>query len=159
MRVMRAILLLVLSAQAVYAQVNRRMDRLAYNHPDLTVDLAVGLGSWPLPMDYNDDGLLDLVVACADVPYDGIFLFENTGRIDKKTKMPVFSRAKKLSEARKYLRSDYRLDRAPNIRVSNINGQTIVLTPGKEYPDFKKNHLRKSEDTDCRKKFSWIGNP
>ena len=38
------------------------LERVKFNHPGLTVDLAVGLWAWPLPMDYDGDGDLDLVV-------------------------------------------------------------------------------------------------
>ena len=33
-----------------------------YNNPDLVVDLGVGLWALPLPMDYDGDGITDLVV-------------------------------------------------------------------------------------------------
>jgi len=56
------------------------MTRLAYNNPGLLVDLGVGLWAWPLPMDFNGDGLMDLVVACTDKPSNGIYVFINTGR-------------------------------------------------------------------------------
>ena len=39
------------------------LPRLAHNDPGLLVDLGVGLWAWPLPMDYNGDGLMDLVYA------------------------------------------------------------------------------------------------
>ena len=41
----------------------RRPRRIRYQNSDLRVDLGVGLWGWPLPMDYNGDGLMDLVVA------------------------------------------------------------------------------------------------
>lgn len=42
------------------------MPRLAHNTPGQLADLGVGLWAWPLPMDYNKDGLMDLVVVCTD---------------------------------------------------------------------------------------------
>lgn len=67
----------------------QQLQRLTYNNPGLVVDLAVGLRGWPLPMDYNGNGIPDLVIVSCDIPYDGVYLFENTGRIDKETDMPV----------------------------------------------------------------------
>ncbi|MBW7893707.1 MAG: VCBS repeat-containing protein [Opitutaceae bacterium] len=69
------------------------MRRLPYHHPGLTVDLGVGLWAWPLPMDYNGDGLMDLVVVCTDKPYNGTWFFENSGVVDPQTKLPVFKPA------------------------------------------------------------------
>ena len=55
------------------------LPRLAYNNPGALADLGVGLWAWPLPMDYNGDGLMDLVVVCTDKPYNGTWFFENSG--------------------------------------------------------------------------------
>jgi hypothetical protein len=52
------------------------LERLKYNHPGLTVDLGVGLWAFPLPMDLNGDGVLDLAVSCPDKPYNGTYFFE-----------------------------------------------------------------------------------
>jgi hypothetical protein len=55
------------------------LERIRYNHSGLVVDLGVGLWAWPMPMDWDGDGDLDLVVSCPDVPFNGIYLFENPG--------------------------------------------------------------------------------
>jgi hypothetical protein len=89
-----------------------------YNHPGLAVDLGVGLWAWPLPMDWDGDGDLDLVVSCPDVPFNGVYLFENPGG---DAKMPVFKAPVRLGEALK------------NVRLSHVNGRPIVLTPGTEW--------------------------
>ncbi len=61
--------------------------RLRYQSPGLSVDLDVGLWAHPLPMDFDEDGDNDLLVACWDVPYNGLYFFENrTGDV----KYPVF---------------------------------------------------------------------
>lgn len=122
-----------------------QLERIPYNNPGLTVDLAVGLRGWPLMMDYTGNGAVDLVVVCSDVPYDGIYLFERTDRLDEKTGLPIFSAARRLGEARAYLRPDPRLDRAANVRLSTVNGEPMVLTPGKRYPDFKNTGFQKPE--------------
>jgi hypothetical protein len=57
----------------------QNVERIKFNNPDLAVDLAVGLLAFPVPVDFDKDGDLDLVVSCPDVPYNGTYLFENTG--------------------------------------------------------------------------------
>lgn len=101
------------------------MTKLAYHNPGLLTDLGVGLWAWPLPMDYNDDGLMDLVVVCTDKPSNGIYVFLNTGEVDPATKLPVFSPGKKVGPA----------DRSP--QISYINGRPVVTTAGKVHPDFR----------------------
>ena len=49
---------------------SHRAQRLKYHNPDLLVDLGVGLWGWPLPMDYNGDGMMDLIVAGSGTPYN-----------------------------------------------------------------------------------------
>lgn len=105
------------------------LPRLQYNNPDLVVDLGVGLWAWPLPMDYDEDGDLDLVVACPDVPYRGIYFFENT---EGDVEMPVFKPGVKLGPS------------ARNLQLSQVNGTDIVMGPGTVYEDFRKNGLEKA---------------
>ena len=63
------------------------LQRLQYNHPNLVVDLGVGLWAWPMPMDFDKDGDFDLVVVCPDKPFNGTYFFENK---QGNVKMPVF---------------------------------------------------------------------
>src|SRR5215207_1680649 len=58
------------------------LARLKYHQPAAVVDLGVALWSWPLPMDYNRDGRVDMVVVCTDRPYNGTWFFENSGQTD-----------------------------------------------------------------------------
>ncbi len=105
-------------------------ERLPYNHPGLIVDLGVGLWAQPLPMDYDNDGDFDLLVATADVPSNGIYFFENPGG---DVKYPLF-------------KAGVRVERgAANITVSYVNEQPTVMTPGKQYPAFKNNGLKRRE--------------
>ncbi len=99
----------------------RSLERVQYNHPGLVVDLGVGLWAWPMPMDWDDDGDLDLVVSCPDVPFNGVYLFENPGG---KRKMPVFKPPVRLGPALR------------NARVSYVDGRPHVLTPDTEWVDF-----------------------
>src|SRR5690606_24510253 len=102
-----------------------RLERLSYNHPGLLVDLGVGLWAWPLPMDYNNDGLTDLLVTCTDTPSRGTYFFENSGETDRETGLPIFLAGVRIGEA------------VDNVQISYIDGEPVVTTPNRVYPDFK----------------------
>ena len=53
---------------------------LSYNTPG-TAFIKAGLGAWPMVMDYDGDGDLDIVIRSHGVParHHGTWLFENTG--------------------------------------------------------------------------------
>ena len=55
------------------------LQRLEVNNPDADAYLAVGLWSWIVPTDVDDDGNTDLIVSCEDVPYNGVWYFRNSG--------------------------------------------------------------------------------
>ncbi len=93
------------------------------------VDLGVGLWAWPLPLDWDADGDLDLIVSCPDVPYRGIYFFENPGG----GKLPVFKPPVFIAPA------------LPNATLSIINGQPRILVPGQELVDFRANQFSKHE--------------
>ncbi len=101
------------------------LERVAYLHPGLVVDLGVGLWAWPLPMDFDGDGDLDLVVNCPDKPYNGAYFFENPGG----GKLPVFRPARRISRG------------LHNVQVSFVDGRPRVLSPGTEHPDFLRTGL------------------
>lgn len=103
------------------ATTSPQFERLSYNNPDLAVDLGVGLWAWPLPMDYDEDGDYDLLVSCRDVPFNGIYFFENTTG----EAFPVFNPPVKIGEALK------------DIQVSYVDGVPRFLQPGKELLNFK----------------------
>jgi hypothetical protein len=60
-----AILGLFLSVVAGVDAANR-LEPLYHGNAALITDLGVGLWAWPLPMDYNGDGRIDLVIVCTD---------------------------------------------------------------------------------------------
>jgi hypothetical protein len=124
----------VLIVSPVSIILSQNLERLAYNNPGLIVDLGVGLWAWPLPMDYNDNGLTDLVVICTDVPYSGVYYFENSGEMDNKTHLPVYKPAVRLGKAEN------------NVSISYIDGKPFITTPGKWYPDFKSSGFEKPVD-------------
>src|SRR5688572_4427906 len=66
------------------------LERVHYHHPGLTVDLGVGLWAFPLPMDFDGDGTLDLVVNCPDKPYNGVYVFLNPAAPLSLNQLPVF---------------------------------------------------------------------
>lgn len=97
------------------------LERIRCNHSGLVVDMGVGLWAWPMPMDWDGDGDLDLVVSCPDVPFNGIYLFENPGGGGN---MPVFKPPVRIGVGQS------------NIRVSYVGGEPRVLTPSREWTDF-----------------------
>jgi len=105
-------------------------ERLKYQNPDLAVDLGVGLWAWPLPMDWDGDGDMDMVVSCPDYPYSGTYFFENPGTGGA---MPIFRPGKRVGPA------------LSSGTPSYVDGQVRVLSPGKEYVDFRNEHFSKSE--------------
>ncbi len=116
------------SAADVAPTQDSKLERLKYNHPGLAVDLGAGLWAWPLPMDVNGDGRMDMVINEEDVPYNGVYVYENPGSNEK---MPIFKPARRLS------------DGMINAQVSYVDGKPRVLSPGKEYPDFVHSGLSK----------------
>lgn len=112
----------------------QNLERLSYNNPDLLVDLGVGLWADPLPMDYNDNGLIDLIVVCTDRPYNGVYFFENTGNIDTVTDLPIYKPAQRLDDA------------VVNASISYFENRPLVTSPGKWYPDFKESAFRNPKD-------------
>ncbi|NBV33581.1 MAG: VCBS repeat-containing protein [Proteobacteria bacterium] len=118
-----------LVASAVATEPNPSLERLKYNHTGLIVDLAVGLWAEPLPMDFDGDGFLDLVVSCPDVPYNGTYVFKNPGTDTKGNSFPIFQAGRWISKG------------AFNTTVSIVEPSPQVLTPGRRYPDFLKSGL------------------
>ncbi len=94
----------------------QQLQRLKYNNPGLAVDLHVGLWAWPVPVDYDQDGDLDLLISCPDVPYDGVYSFENPDG----SASPVFKAPVRIT------------DKIKNISPSYVNGQLKILVPGAE---------------------------
>ena len=113
-----------LSQEGTTSDASAPLEPLSYNHPGLTVDLGVGLWAWPLPIDFDGAGDLDLVVNCPDKPSNGVYFFENTSGVTSPKKMPVFEAGRRISKG------------LQNVQVSYVDDQPRVTTPGKVYPDF-----------------------
>ena len=123
MRTQQTILFLVLTllgASFAVADDEWKLQPLKYNNPGLEVDLGVGLWAYPLPMDYDNDGDMDLLVSCPDKPSNGTYFFENPTQ-DASIKMPVFKAGVRVGKGFKYM------------MLSEVNGQPVIMTPGKEY--------------------------
>jgi len=105
------------------------LERLKYNNSGLVVDLGVGLWAWPLPMDLNGDGKVELVVNCPDKPSNGVYVF-SSGADTAKNPMAVFKPGVRISKGMQ------------NVELSwDADGKPRVLSPGVEYPDFAKTGL------------------
>ena len=108
------------------------IQRVRYNHPDLVVDLGVGLWAWPLPMDYDSDGDLDLVVSSGGLPYEGTYFFENPSDPDSGDPMAVFHPGIRIGEYR------------TNAQISHNEGHSpIVTTPGERHDLFRQHAFGK----------------
>ena len=105
-------------------------ERIKYNNPNASADLGVGLWAWPLPMDYDDDGDYDLLVSCKDVPFNGIYFFENKSG----EAFPIFETPVRIGVGLK------------DIQISYVDGQPRFLQPGKELIDFSTSFEAKSKD-------------
>src|SRR5688500_10692292 len=92
-----------------------------YNNADAVSDLGVGLWAWPLPMDFDSDGDLDLLVSCADGPFDGLYFFENTSGAT----YPIFAAPVRIGNS------------INNVQLSYVNDQPRILVPGAELMNFK----------------------
>jgi hypothetical protein len=123
-----SVLMLAVSLALAAKLAAQELVPLRYNHPGLAVDLGVGLWAFPMPMDYDGDGDLDLVVSCPDKPSNGTYFFENPGTGGA---MPVFKPAVKIGPGHHF------------IRVSHVDGQPRVLTPAREFVDFRSQQFTK----------------
>jgi len=99
-----------------------KAHRLSYPASTGPVDLGVGLWANPLPMDWDEDGDWDLIVACSDKPYNGLWLFENASGEDP---APVF-------ELPRWIGPGLR-----NLAVSHVGGESFVLEPGRRFANFR----------------------
>lgn len=102
--------------------------RLKYNNPELIVDLGVGLWGTPIPVDYDKDGLMDLLMTCYDTPFKGLYFFRNIGSNNE----PLFDVPEKLSSKSYY-----------NTQASYVDGKPYVISQGMEFVDFTNNLLDK----------------
>lgn len=104
-------------------------SRVTYGRDGVRGKLAVGLWPHPGALDFDGDGDLDLIVGCADRPYNGTYLFRNIGTQAE----PLFAPAERLGKGLKDLVvADLNGDGAPDLVVS-----------GGYYDDVRRNRMDK----------------
>ena len=96
------------------------LTQLKHNNPGLIVDLGVGLWGQPLPLDYDGDGQVDLLMGWDRRP-PGINLYK---RIGDGPGDIVFDAGKRVSDYRRGMQTAY------------SNGRWWVTYSGTLYPDF-----------------------
>ena len=122
MKPRRILCVLLLAAGLVAASQPRLPEAVPIVHAtDVAVELGTGLWGFPLPFDFDGDGLKDLLVSCPDRPYHGTYYFHNIGTAAK----PFFDCAVKISD------KSYQ-----NLRYSEVDGVPYVFTPDYLMEDF-----------------------
>jgi len=106
------------------------LEPIGYGDEHLVTDLGVGLWAWPLPCDFDSDGDLDLLVACPDVPFRGLWLFENP---DGDVLFPVFRAPVRVSGP------------GSNARITHGPAGPLVTTPGTIHRQFRERGLDAGE--------------
>ena len=104
-------------------------DRITFGRLGVKGKLSVGLWAHPAPVDIDADGAMDLIVSCADRPYNGIYLFRNLGTNDA----PLFDRAEWLGPGK------------PDVVAADVNGDGAVdlVYRGGYFDDVVRNRLSK----------------
>jgi VCBS repeat protein len=104
-------------------------SRVTFGRDGVRGKLAVGLWPHPGALDFDGDGDLDLIVGCADRPYNGTYLFRNIGTQAE----PLFAPAERLGKGLKdMVVADLNGDGAPDLVVS-----------GGYYDDVRRNRMDK----------------
>ena len=117
-------------------------DRVSYGTAGVRGRLSVGLWAYPAAIDMDGDGKLDLIVACTDHPYNGIYLFHNLGTNAR----PLFDRAEWLGPAKKEL------------VAADFNGDGLVdlVVSGGYYSDVRRNRLSHFVPVQLPRSY-WVG--
>ncbi|MEX2301801.1 MAG: VCBS repeat-containing protein [Bryobacterales bacterium] len=74
-------------------------ERITFGRAGVRGRLAGGLGAYPVAIDFDHDGPIDVIVSCTDRPYNGVYLFRNIGT----NREPLFDRAEWMGPALKDL--------------------------------------------------------
>jgi len=130
-------------AAPLHAAESEVLPRLAHNNAGLLTDLGVGLWAWPLPMDYNGDGLMDLVVVCTDKPHNGTWFFENSGQIDPQLKLPIFKPAVLIGKSEQSVGISYVTGQPVVTATASFKADATYHYSGNTYPDFLNSQFTK----------------
>lgn len=117
------VLLLLLIINSLGEAQTKDEIRMKQNNPNLIVDLGTGLWGSPIPVDFNNDGLMDIIMSCPDTPYKGVYFYKNIGS----SSQPNFDISKKVSD-----------DAYKNTQASIVDGVLHVISQGTEYVNFTK---------------------
>ena len=111
------------------------LERVRYNNPNLAVNVGVRLWGWPLPLNCDRDGDLDLVVSTGGLPYEGTYFFENRSLPDSSSAMPQFLPGARIGEDR------------TNAQVFHSPGHpALIATLGESYPTSREDAYAKAVD-------------
>ena len=114
-------------------------DRITYGHAGVRGKLSVGLWPHPAALDFDGDGKIDLIVGCADRPYNGTYLFRNIGTNEK----PLYSRAEWLGPgAKEIVAADF-----------NGDGAVDLVVSGGYYSDVRRNRMSNFIKVDLRRSY------
>ena len=114
-------------------------DRITYGRAGVRGRLSVGLWAYPAALDFDGDGRLDIIVSCADHPYNGTYLFRNLGN-------NVFDRAEWLGRGRKdMVAADF-----------NGDGAIDLVFSGGYYSDVRANRMSRFVAVKLPRSY-WIG--
>jgi len=95
--------------------------RVKQNNPNMIVDLGTGLWGTPIPFDINGDGLMDIIMSCPGITYEGVYFYKNIGT----SSQPLFDISQKMSEVAH-----------KNTQASYVDGVLHVISQGTEYVNF-----------------------
>lgn len=99
-----------------------QLHRLKYNHPGLQADIGLGIWGLPVILDYDGDGVDDLLVNSSGSQLGGLYWFR---RAPGAGPFAAFQPPVRVGVG----------DRG--LQVSGDGKQPVVMTPGKRYPDFR----------------------
>lgn len=103
---------------------------LRYRNPNAVVNLEVGTRAYPLPMDFDLDGDIDLLAVSSSAGFSGLYYFENTSGNGTLVLEPGGRLLRKIKSA----------------QASLVDGEPRVVVQGAELTDFRTFLDREAED-------------
>jgi hypothetical protein len=115
-------------------------DRVTFGRAGVRGKLAVGLYSHAAPLDWDNDGDIDLLIASPDRPYNGTYLFRNIGSQEK----PLYDRAVYLGPALK------------DLATGDVDGDgklDATAAPGRWFSDIRRNGLTQPRPFNLKREY------